>query len=98
MDLTVESELVYWRGPAPWYFFDLGPEASGEIAEVAPLLTYGWGVIPVAARIGSVAFTTSERSLRQAPVELGAARRQLGLEPVEGVLGEAAGVGIRLSP
>jgi hypothetical protein len=36
------------------------PEAeSAEIAGLAPLVTYGWGVIPVSVRIGESSWTTS---------------------------------------
>ncbi|MGC0336222.1 hypothetical protein RKD20_001256 [Streptomyces sp. SLBN-8D4] len=34
-------------------------QESADIAEVARMATYGWGVIPVEARIGEVTFTTS---------------------------------------
>ena len=34
-------------------------EPSAAIEAVASLVTYGWGVIPVKARIGSTDFTTS---------------------------------------
>jgi hypothetical protein len=34
-------------------------QESADIGEVARTATYGWGVIPVEARIGEVAFTTS---------------------------------------
>ncbi len=35
------------------------PEVAAEIREVAARLTYGWGCLPVAARIGGTACTTS---------------------------------------
>ena len=34
-------------------------EESADIREVAAMATYGWGVIPVEARIGDVEFETS---------------------------------------
>jgi hypothetical protein len=34
-------------------------EESADIREVAAMATYGWGVIPVVARIGDVEFETS---------------------------------------
>jgi hypothetical protein len=34
-------------------------EASADIREVAAMATYGWGVIPVVARVGDIEFETS---------------------------------------
>ena len=48
-----------WRGPAPHHFVSMPPQASAEIAEDAGILSYGWGAIPVAVRIGGTSFTTS---------------------------------------
>lgn len=59
MELTFEGSLWYWRGPAPWYFVSV-PEAESELLKVASrFVTYGWGMIPVAARIGGTEWTTS---------------------------------------
>jgi hypothetical protein len=54
-----ESEVIHWRGPSPFFFAPLPAGVAGEIARVSRLVTYGWGVIPVEAEIGGVAFTTS---------------------------------------
>lgn len=59
VDLTFSGEIVYWRGPAPWYFVPVPDEECREVARVAPSVTYGWGVIPAAARIGATGWTTS---------------------------------------
>ena len=53
------GRVVEWRGPAPFYYLPLSPEQSADVREVAALATYGWGVIPVLARIGTAEFTTS---------------------------------------
>ena len=50
--------MIEWRGP-PSYFVPVPDQESADIGEVARMATYGWGVIPVEARIGEVAFTTS---------------------------------------
>ena len=34
-------------------------QESADIGEVARTATYGWGVVPVEARIGDITFTTS---------------------------------------
>src|SRR6266567_2371607 len=53
------GQVIEWRGPSPYYFVPVPDEESADIREIAALATYGWGVIPVEARIGEVAFTTS---------------------------------------
>lgn len=51
--------VIEWRGPSPYYFVPVPDEESADIREVAALATYGWGVIPVVARIGETDFETS---------------------------------------
>jgi hypothetical protein len=59
MQLDFVGEVIHWRGPSPFYFVEVPEEQSAAIEAVAPLVTYGWGVIPVLARIGATDFTTS---------------------------------------
>jgi hypothetical protein len=59
MELKFRGEVVHWRGPAPFYFVAVPDEESAEIEDRASELTYGWGAIPVAARIGRTDFETS---------------------------------------
>ncbi len=59
MDVVFAGRVVEWRGPAPYYFLPLPADASADVREVAAMATYGWGVIPVEARIGDVTFETS---------------------------------------
>ena len=59
MDLVFAGRVFEWRGPAPFYFVAVPEEQSGDIREVAAQASYGWGVIPVAARVGRTSFTTS---------------------------------------
>ena len=59
MDLEFSGELWFWRGPAPWHFVTVPDEESGAIGEIAAAVTYGWGVIPVTARIGGTSWQTS---------------------------------------
>ncbi|MEW2521072.1 DUF1905 domain-containing protein [Actinacidiphila alni] len=58
-EFVFAGRVVEWRGPAPYYFVPVPDEESADIAAVAALATYGWGVIPVRARIGGTAFETS---------------------------------------
>lgn len=59
VDYEFSAELIEWRGPAPFYFLPIPESISNEIKADTALLSYGWGVIPVSARIGKTAFTTS---------------------------------------
>lgn len=45
--------------PAPYLFAPVPDEHVGEIRYAAQLVSYGWGVIPVEARIGTIEFRTS---------------------------------------
>jgi hypothetical protein len=59
MDLEFDGEVWFWRGPAPWYFVTVPADQCRELAANADLVSYGWGMIPVAARIGRTRWTTS---------------------------------------
>jgi len=59
MRLVFSGQVIEWRGPAPYYFVPVPDQESEDIREVAAMATYGWGVIPVEARIGEVVFGTS---------------------------------------
>ncbi|WP_405875528.1 MULTISPECIES: DUF1905 domain-containing protein [unclassified Streptomyces] len=59
MEFTFAARVIEWRGPAPYYYLPVPDEESADIREVAAMASYGWGVIPVAARIGEVDFETS---------------------------------------
>jgi hypothetical protein len=59
VELVFTSRVIEWRGPAPYYFVPVPNEESTAIRERAPMATYGWGVIPIEARIGENAFTTA---------------------------------------
>lgn len=59
MELTFTAELIPWRGPAPHHFLRVPENECGQIAAVAPQVSYGWGMIPAAVRIGGSDFTTA---------------------------------------
>lgn len=59
MDLTFAGRVIEWRGPAPFYYLPVPDEESADISAVAAMASYGWGVIPVVARIGDIEFETS---------------------------------------
>jgi hypothetical protein len=59
VELVFAGRVIEWRGPSPFYFVPVPEEESADIREVAAFATYGWGVIPVEAKIGETAFETS---------------------------------------
>lgn len=44
--------MIEWRGPAPFYYLPVPAAESADIRELAASVSYGWGVIPVLARVG----------------------------------------------
>ncbi|MGJ0390839.1 DUF1905 domain-containing protein [Microbacterium sp. CGR1] len=59
MQLRFSGAIWFWRGPAPFHFVTVPPTESGMIGDVASVVTYGWGMIPVTVTIGSTTVTTS---------------------------------------
>lgn len=59
MNFTFTASVWEWRGPAPYHFVSVPVEIAQEIKELASAVTYGWGMIPVAGKIGNTSFTTS---------------------------------------
>ena len=59
MRLEFRGEIVYWRGPSPFHFIPVPEDGCREIHAISTLVTYGWGAIPVTARIGGTEWTTS---------------------------------------
>jgi hypothetical protein len=59
MDLEFSGELWFWRGPAPWHFVTVPDDKCGELEAASAVVSYGWGMIPVTARIGDTSWTTS---------------------------------------
>jgi hypothetical protein len=59
VNVDVTGEVIEWRGPAPYHYVPVPDAESADIKAVAAQVTYGWGVIPVTARIGGTTWTTS---------------------------------------
>jgi hypothetical protein len=59
VNLEFSGEIWFWRGPAPWHFVTVPDEDCGALEAASPSVTYGWGMIPVAARIGGTGWATS---------------------------------------
>ena len=59
MSVKFSGDILYWRGPAPFYFVPV-PEDEGDIIkDASKLVTYSWGMIPVEAHIGKTVWKTS---------------------------------------
>lgn len=59
MIFEFNGKIFHWRGPAPFLFVAIPDKQSRNIKAISREVTYGWGVIPVHARIGKTEFTTS---------------------------------------
>jgi len=59
MILTFQGKIWYWRGPSPYHFVTVPEPQSSSIKAVSTAVSYGWGCIPVIARIGDTQWKTS---------------------------------------
>lgn len=59
MDLKFSGEMWFWKGPAPWYFITVPDDDCSDLEAASAVVSYGWGMIPVTARIGRTAWKTS---------------------------------------
>jgi hypothetical protein len=59
VDTSFTGELFEWRGPAPFIWLALPPDACDYVRAEAAAASYGWGAIPVSVRIGNTEWETS---------------------------------------
>ena len=59
MNIEFSGKILFWKGPAPWFFVTVPAQQSRDIKAISGLVTYGWGVIPVSVRIGKTEYQTS---------------------------------------
>jgi hypothetical protein len=59
MIIEFSGTIWYWKGPAPHFFVTVPAKESDELKAILRTVTYGWGMIPVKARIGKTEWTTS---------------------------------------
>ena len=59
MEFRFATTVIYWRGPAPFFYAPIPAEHAEAFRQAARIATYGWGCVPVEAEIGGVVFTTS---------------------------------------
>jgi hypothetical protein len=59
VDLEFSGAIWHWRGPSPYHFVTVPDDECAALEAVAPMVSYGWGMIPVSAQIGDTSWTTS---------------------------------------
>lgn len=59
MNLEFSGEIWFWRGPAPHHFMTVPEAGCSALNAISASVSYGWGMIPVSARIGRTGWTTS---------------------------------------
>jgi hypothetical protein len=59
LTITFESEVIYWRGPSPFYFLSVPSKDAIAIQKISKAVSYGWGVIPSDVIIDSIEFYTA---------------------------------------
>jgi hypothetical protein len=59
LDVEFTGDVWHWRGPAPFHFVTVPDDESAQLAQVARAVTYGWGMVPIGARIGTTTWRTS---------------------------------------
>lgn len=57
--ITFQSEIIEWRGPAPFFFAAIPDAHTDDVRAAARAASYGWGVVPVDASIAGMSFQTS---------------------------------------
>jgi hypothetical protein len=60
MDVMFTAEVWRWGdGPPPYYFVTVPDDESRHLHAVVSAVTYGWGMVPVRARIGATEWETA---------------------------------------
>ena len=59
MNIEFRGEIFNWRGPSPFHFIAVPTAECAVLKEEWSFASYGWGMIPVTARIGETEYTTS---------------------------------------
>lgn len=59
MELEFSGEVWFWKGPAPFHFVTVPEEDCPMLEAASTVVSYGWGMIPVMARIGETQWKTS---------------------------------------
>ncbi len=59
MQLNFSGEVWFWKGPSPWHFVTVPEDECDALETISSAVSYGWGMIPVTAKIGGTQWTTS---------------------------------------
>ncbi len=59
VELEFSGALWYWRGPPPFHFITVPEDECDLLRDASELVSYGWGMVPVGARIGDTTWSTS---------------------------------------
>jgi Domain of unknown function (DUF1905) len=59
VEFSFKGRVWEWRGPAPYHFVSIPAKHVDAINDIAPAITYGWGMIPVQVRLGRTCWRTS---------------------------------------
>jgi hypothetical protein len=59
VEFGFQGRVWEWRGPAPYHFVSIPAEQADLVDELAPGVTYGWGMVPVEVRLGRTSWRTS---------------------------------------
>ncbi|WEK05217.1 MAG: DUF1905 domain-containing protein [Candidatus Devosia phytovorans] len=92
-ELSFTTEIIHWRGPAPFFYAPVPAEHVETIARAAKTVSYGWGMIPVDATIGDLTFYTTlfpKNGGYLLPLKA-AVRKSIGV-----TVGDVIAIGIRL--
>jgi len=82
MEFSFTSELIEWRGPAPFYFIPTPAKHTAEFKAIAADKSYGWGVLHAMVTIKDQTFKTAlfpKQGLYLIPLKI-AIRKPLGIE------------------
>ena len=58
MIFEFSGPIWYWRGPAPHHFVTVPEQDFHALKAISSSVSYGWGMIPVRARIGTTEWKT----------------------------------------
>ncbi len=59
MTIAFLGRVIFWKGPAPFFFVAVPEDLSREIKAIEKVVSYGWGCIPVTVRLGETEWQTS---------------------------------------
>jgi hypothetical protein len=59
VEFGFQGRVWEWRGPAPYHFVSIPAEHADLVNDLAPGVTYGWGMVPAEVRLGRTSWRTS---------------------------------------